>query len=125
LDEPWPLERAALEAIAGQVAENALFREQGAHVTLRYQADMARVVARENTGAGFFTTFQVDAEQRLEGLPVPVGDVVIRIDGLDHGMGFLLWIKNGVIHELEGYAQGDEDTSKLNFGTVGFAIEWV
>jgi hypothetical protein len=101
-----PLEQAVLDAIALQVPEvaDALAGQQG----------KVRVTARENTGAGFYTTFDVAQGSPIERAS-PLGDVGGSIDGLEHGMGFLLWLQNGRIYRLEGYSYGDDSTSKYRF----------
>jgi hypothetical protein len=83
------LERAVLRAIAAQVPKQAAAFED--------QMSRASVIAHENTGAGFFTTLDVASNQLLEGLASPVGDVAAAVQGLKYGMGFLLWLKNGLI----------------------------
>jgi hypothetical protein len=112
MDDLSRLERAALCAIAA--------RASGSAAALARQIAGARVVARENTGAGFFTTLSVDADERLADLRSPVGDVGAMVDGLNYGMSFLLWVKDGQIHRLEGYANAGEDTSGLDFARIEF-----
>jgi hypothetical protein len=33
-----------------------------------------------------------------------------RLDGLEHGMGFILWLKEGYADCLEGYSYGESTT---------------
>jgi hypothetical protein len=81
----------------------------------------ACVTARENTGAGFYTTFQIEGPV-LADVSSPLGDVwADAVSGLSHGMGFLLWLEDGCIHVLEGFAFG-EDTSGIDFQTVDFVL---
>ena len=112
MDSLSPLERAVLSAIALQVPASA-------HALGSEQAGL-RVVTRENTGAGFYTTFDSNSGQRMEGVSSPVGDIGANIKGLEHGMGFLLWLKDGCAHRLEGYSYG-ESTTDLDFEQVVFA----
>jgi hypothetical protein len=72
---------------------------------LRGQADGARLSSRELTGAGFFCVFEVF------GPPLPtshrnfeIGDVNARIEGLSHGAGFVLFVRDGRLNMLEGYS---------------------
>ena len=106
-----PLEQAVLDAIALQVPEvaDALAGQQG----------KVRVTARENTGAGFYTTLDIPHRLPIEGVASPLGDVGATVVGLQHGMGFLLWLRNGHIHKLEGYSYG-ENTSGIDFERVAF-----
>jgi hypothetical protein len=106
------LERAVLQAIALQVPE--------AGEAMASQLESARVVTRENTGAGFFTTFEMTSAVPPIGVSSPLGDVGATIQGLVHGLGFLLWLKDGRIDQLEGHSY-DESTSGLDLMQVGFA----
>ena len=100
-----------LQAIAAQIPEQA--------DALLLQLANAHVVVRENTGAGFYTTFKVTSGSRLESLKSPVGDVGALVGGLAHGLGFLLWLRDGFMHKLEGYSY-EENTSEIDFLRVGF-----
>jgi hypothetical protein len=104
------LEQAVLDAIALQVPEVA-DAFAGPQVKVR-------VTARKNTGAGFYTTLDVSPRSPVDGVASPVGNVGAAIAGLEHGMGFLLWLRDGHIHKLEGYAY--EDTSGIDFERVAF-----
>jgi hypothetical protein len=53
----YPLERAVLEAIARQVSDHT--------DAISRQPMQARVVARKNTGAGFYTTVDVSSDDRI------------------------------------------------------------
>ncbi|QIB75182.1 hypothetical protein G3I44_13365 [Halogeometricum borinquense] len=59
----------------------------------------------EETGAGFFIEFEVSEE--AETVPVTedfhFGGVEVTMKGLSHGIGFVLFVRDGVIAELEGY----------------------
>ena len=106
------LERAVLREIARHVPEHEpAFAAQLAEVN---------VVERENTGVGFFTTLSVTSGPAIDGLKSPVGDVRAMVTGLQFGMGFLLWLENGLLHTLEGYTYGDDGTTGLDFETVSF-----
>lgn len=106
------LEQAVLDAIALQVPEVA--------DALASQQIQVRVAARENTGRGFYTTFDVSRGSPIKGVASPVGDVGTTIVDLQYGMGFLLWLQDGYIHMLEGYSY-QEDTSGVDFERVAFA----
>jgi hypothetical protein len=106
------LECAVLREIARQVPDHTR--------ALESQLAEVRVVARENTDAWFFTTLSVASVPTAEGLKSPVGDVGATVAGLQYGMGFLLWLENGLIHILEGYSYGEDGTTDLDFETVSF-----
>jgi hypothetical protein len=44
-----------------------------------------------------------------------------RIDGFEHGMGFVLWLEDGYVDCLKGYSY-DESTTDIDFERVGFEI---
>lgn len=106
-----PLERAVLDAIALRVPKIAS--------ALALQQQLARVTARENTGAGFYTTLDVSSGARIEGVTSPIGDVGVTVVGLKFGMGFLLWFRDGRMDQLEGYSY-EESTSGLDFEHLAF-----
>ena len=106
------LERAVLGAIALQLPEIA--------EAIALQQEDIRVLARENTGAGFYTTLESISGPPIIGVASPVGDVGASIQGLDLGMGFVLWLKNDRLYQLEGYSY-DESTNELDFEHLKFA----
>jgi hypothetical protein len=107
------LEQAVLDAIALQVPQVA--------DALSGQLGKVRVTARKNTGVGFYTTLDVSHRSPIEDVASPLGDVRATVVGLQHGMGFLLWLRNGRIHELEGYSY-EESTSDIDFERVAFGV---
>lgn len=82
----------------------------------------AVVLSRENTGAGFYTRFSIERTYQtpIEGERQRRGPEV-RIDGLEHGMGFILWLKEGYADCLEGYCYG-ESTAGIALERAGFEI---
>ena|ERR1700733_11955631 len=111
-----PLESSVLRALC---EKESVDRDRTA---LEAQLSAAVLVSRENTGAGFYTSFAVDRDSS-----VPVGGErlrdgpAMRIDGLRHGMGFILWLKDGYAELIEGYSYG-ESTIEIDFERVGFEI---
>jgi hypothetical protein len=81
------------------------------------------VRSRENSGAGFFTTFDVerDSSVAIEGERLRNGPAA-KIDGLQHGMGFILWLKEGYAECLEGYAYA-ESTIEIDLEQIVFELE--
>jgi hypothetical protein len=77
---------------------------------LQIQLSTSAVVSRKMTGQGFYLRFKVPSTvQRLhEKLDVrkdfSFGDLGASIKGLKEGAGFILWIKDGALHSLEGYS---------------------
>ncbi len=80
----------------------------GDHVVLaalRAQAAKARLASREYTGAGFHCSFEVPSEvPSVAPRDFELGDVDASIDGLEHGAGFLLFVREGRMTVLEGYS---------------------
>jgi hypothetical protein len=108
------LERAVLNEICDMhPADQAALRAQLLTATLR---------TRENTGAGFYTRFVVErrSSAALAGERSRVGPET-KIDGLQHGMGFILWLKEGYADCLEGYSYG-ESTGGIALEAINFEI---
>ncbi len=98
-DELSPLERDVLATI--------LAPEHPVMNALRRQLERCRVASRETTGVGFFTTLAIAPD--IEPAPVrpgrmSLGDVKGDVDGLEHGVGFVLFVENGVLDVLEGFS---------------------
>lgn len=72
---------------------------------LRKQYEQSKVVLREFSPAGFYTSFIVEDRDELclEGKSFYIGDVDGIVDGIESAIGFILFIKNGYISLLEGY----------------------
>jgi hypothetical protein len=92
-----PLEKAVLDMLLENQSE--LF------VTIRQQLAHATVADRSFSGVGFFTTFVIpgDAPIRRDLPDMTIGDVSAKFPGLEHGAGFLLFIRDGAVRMLEGY----------------------
>ncbi len=115
MEELSDLERAVLLAIAEQ------FPRHGD--ALRQQVRSASVAQRENTGVGFYTKLRITAGPRIEDAPSPLGDIGADVDGMTHGMGFLLWLQDGTAETLEGYTYDEQtvgrELSRLRCSNVG------
>lgn len=76
---------------------------------LRAQAKAAHLASREQTGAGFFCSFEVPPNAPLLAtLPdFHFGDVNAVLDGLEYGAGFVLFVRDGRLDTLEGYSYGE------------------
>lgn len=109
------LERAVLAAIAEQVPEHAS--------ALRAQVSSAHVAARENTGAGFYTKLAIADGPKMDGAPSPIGDIGVDVEGMEHGLGFLLWLRDGVADTLECYSYDDTteglELTRLLYSNLG------
>ena len=73
---------------------------EGGHPTLsllRQQFKRSHVSKREFTGSGFFTTFEIDpaAPRFAYTGRIVIGDVYAEMDGLQYGVGFILFVDDG------------------------------
>jgi hypothetical protein len=109
------LEEAALRAIFAETP--GLARD------LERQLERASVVERENTGGGFITTIEVaDDAPRIAGPGVLGYETLARVEGLEHGLGFVLFLKKGRLHLLDTHSWGPESTAQLDPATLAFEI---
>ncbi len=109
------LEVAALRAIFSETPELA--------PALKRQLDGSVVTDRENSGGGFFTTIAVADDAPTVNSPSVLGyDTHARIGGLEHGFGFVLFMKDGRLHMLEGFAWAPESTHGLDLTALQFEI---
>ena len=92
-----PLEKAALDMLLDRPGEP--------YGSLRQQLTHASVAKRDFTGVGFFTEFALpaDAPVRRDLPDTTIHDVGADVVGVEHGVGFVLFVRAGVISVLEGY----------------------
>ena len=84
-------------------------------IQLRSQLRCCNIVRREFTGCGFYIEFKVsNSDLCIPFLDIQLGDVIAEIEGLEHGAGFLLFIKNGVLSMLEGYSYDEPWPSSID-----------
>ncbi|GAB5486520.1 MAG: hypothetical protein Pars2KO_00900 [Parasphingorhabdus sp.] len=115
MDYLTKFERHALCAIFSETPEFAS--------VLGQQLENASVVNRENTGGGFYTTVSIPIEiPSIKGPRLLSEETYAQVEGLEHGIGFVLFLENGYLHILEGYALAPEDTSSLDFSDLNFTI---
>jgi hypothetical protein len=82
---------------------------------LRSQLALASVSSRKMTGVGFYTDFALPKEfPRLEGCPsFKIGDVNGRATNVKHGLGFVLYVNDGALSQLEGYTYDEPWPEKI------------
>lgn len=91
------LERAVLEKL--------LAGDHPTLVALRAQTEGGRLAGRENTGVGFYCSFEVPPEvPSVSPRDFEVDDVIGELQGLAHGAGFVLFVRDGRIDTLEGFS---------------------
>lgn len=109
------LEVAALRSIFSETPD--------LEADLNRQLDAAIVIQRENSGGGFFTTISVaNSAPKLSSSSVLGCETQARVDGLQYGLGFVLFIKRGMLHMLEGFAWGPETTASFDLSHMSFEI---
>jgi hypothetical protein len=85
--------------LAGESPKCALLREQYA------QAEVSSV---DLTGVGFFVNFVIPAgAPRADPPNMAGGQVTVELEGIKHGLGCVLFVREGVIATLEGYTYGE------------------
>jgi len=101
---------SSFEEFEKRVIEKLLEGEDNVLKILRKQYEKATVKSRKFSGTGFYTEFEFpDGVVKLEPLKsFQFGDVIGSMDGVNDGVGFVLFVKNGVIDFLEGYTYGNE-----------------
>ena len=99
-----------LTAIEVAVLDKLLSGDDSVLECLRSQLRFAKILSREHTGVGQYSKFTFTTPVvPLEGQPsFCFGDVRAAITGVPNGAGFLLWIEQGLISELEAYTYQEE-----------------
>lgn len=108
------LEVSALRSIFSETPELAAGLER--------QLAAATVTERENSGAGFFTTIRVsDAPPRVNSPKVLGYETHAHVKGMEYGLGFVLFMKDGALDMLEGYALAGS-TAALDLRDLQFEV---
>lgn len=95
-----------LNKFESAVLEKLLAGDHPLLVELRSQAEKVRLASREYTGAGFYCTFEAPPDVPLltQHMDFHLGDVDAKIGGLEHGAGFVVFVRGGRLDTLEGYS---------------------
>ncbi|WP_010219256.1 hypothetical protein [Sphingomonas sp. PAMC 26621] len=83
----WPIEREVLEITAAEYPASS----EG----IRRQIDTARVIGFENSGAGFFSNLAVADDAPVLSETSPLSGAYGSVLGIEHGMGFIVFLKDG------------------------------
>lgn len=121
-----------LSKLESAVLDLLMSRDQPGYDALRAQRSGCSARGREQSSAGFYTELEVSpdaspADMGLVGNPLGQGhdfpeDVAADIEGLESGAGFLLWLKDGRLSQLEGYSYLEDDASPVWDGD--FSVRW-
>ena len=95
-----------LNSIEERVVEKLLEGADPTLFALRQQFATLSFAGRRGSGIGFFVTFASGTTtEPLPGSPnFELGDVMAKSDKLPRDAGFILFVRNGLIESLEGYA---------------------
>jgi hypothetical protein len=92
-----------LDTLEQAVLDKLLAGDHPVLTVLRLQTTMARVAGRKQTGVGFFCDFEVDESAPILPSDFHIGDVFGELEGLAHGAGFVLFVRDGRLSMLEGF----------------------
>ena len=88
---------------------------------LRVQFESARTVSRTLSGAGFFLSFAVpETAGRVFPPNFELSDVFFEAEGLAHGGGSVLFVRDGVITTLEAYSHVDDWPDEITAFTIRY-----
>jgi hypothetical protein len=110
----WPIEREVLEITAAEYPASA--------EALCQQIDAARVISFKNSGAGFFSDLVVATNAPLLTEKSPLNGAYGNVLGIEHGIGFIVFLKDGRLSMIEGYCNGDVSTTEVDFLRVVYGL---
>lgn len=73
-----------------------------------FRIDRLRVKRRENTGVGRYTSLEDEHHQQLRDGDYGAQGWLLEMDGIKHGLGFVVNVSAGIINYLEIAVYGDE-----------------
>lgn len=85
--------------------------------------DTAQVASFENSGAGFFSNIAVSADFPVVTEKGHLNGGYGTVCGMKDGMGFIVFLDDGRISTIEGYCDGSESTSDIDFSQVAFELK--
>ena len=88
----------------------------------RRQLDRASVIDRINTLVGFYTRVVID-RARCTPLNLSGKGAQFDVEGVDHGLGIVVWGEDGYLATIEGFTNAGRplqgvDLAQLNFVAV-------
>jgi hypothetical protein len=118
MDKLTALERAVLDKL--------LSGDSPVLSALRRQAELATVRDRRLTGVGFMTSLALPIavpRAPVKSGMLRFGDVEAQMDGLLHGAGFALYVKDGSLDAIEGYTYDEPWPQLINKFTLRYMDE--
>lgn len=116
----------ALSELETRVLEKLLDGDQPVLAALRGQFAACRVHHRDFTGVGFVTELHVPEDvpsAPVETTSVRFGDVVAELRGIEHGVGFVLFIERGRMIALEAYTFDEPWPAKVEVEALRYEPE--
>jgi len=110
-----------LDRLEQAVLDKLLAGDHPVLVALREQATSARLARREYTGVGFHCHFDVGEGAPTVKKDFHIGDVRAEMEGVAHGIGFVLIIRDGRLSMLEGYTYDEPWPSEIRGFTLRYA----
>jgi hypothetical protein len=94
--------------LVARLVPSLLDGDHPALVALREQYRHARVRAVELTGVGFYVDFEIPANCPLAApRSISGGQATITLEGIRHGAGCVLFVRDGRLSTLEGFTYDD------------------
>lgn len=105
IDEPFDVVGTGFSALETAVMAKLLAGPGPVLLALRGQYETSSVSRRAWTGVGFWTDIHVSKSAGALTMirSLHLSDVVAEMAGLEHGVGFVLHIEDGLLEMLEGY----------------------
>ena len=115
-----------MDQFEDEVMRMLLDKDEPMFEVLRQQYRLATKKPRDMTGVGFYTEFNVPEEApRLPGNPsLVLGGVLAEIEGLECGVGFALFIGEGILTLLEGYTYEEPWPDEPTHFTLNHYVPW-
>jgi hypothetical protein len=113
-DSAWPKMYSAAEApqevlgLVSRLMPLLLASDNPTCAILRNQYARSTILQVKLTGVGFFVDFEIpaDAARTIPGNFVG-GGARIAVEGVEHGAGCLLFVRDGALSVLEGFTYAD------------------
>lgn len=112
-----PVNNLSLSTLERIVLDKLLARKGRVFELLRTQLEGAHVTRREFTGCGFYTYLKVAKSAppiECDKGNLEISGVVATIDGLEHGAGFVLFVRDGYLDNLEGFTYDEPWPEKVH-----------
>lgn len=101
------------DLLDNEIMQKILLENKLYHEILINQFKCYKLIKREFTGCGYYSTFEIiDKTLKIDEENFNIGNVLVKVAGMDNGIGFILYIADGFINTLECYTFGVEEFPK-------------